>query len=57
MDLKKSFFNFGKLKKVPKMSIFQKHLHSGATYMQKQRIHGTTVQVDFPHATSDSAEH
>jgi len=28
-----------------------------ATYMQKQPIRGTTMQVDFTHATSDSAEH
>jgi len=33
------------------------HLHGGATYMQKQHIHGATVQVDSPHTTSDSAEH
>jgi len=40
-----------------KMPIFQKHLHGGTTYMQKQCIRGATVRVDSPHATLDSAEH
>jgi len=38
-------------------NFLQKHLHSGATYTQEQRIRGTTVRVDSSHATSDSAKH
>jgi len=44
----------GKNRQTVKSAIFF-HSHSGATYMHKQCIRISTVQVDY--ATSDSAEH
>jgi len=54
-------FNCGKISS-PKPANSKKceflfHSHGGTTFMQKQRIHSASVQVDSQHATSDDAQH
>jgi len=59
LDFSKKFFNCDKIdifrpilvRFLQNASFCLKHLHGGAAYMQKQNICGSTMRVDFKHAT------